>query len=171
MQLSNFILGAILLAFPQFIAASPNPGPGGCPSGSEEYCVKEGQTVNSITAYFKMTVPAFQTLNPSITDINVITVGQKVCVASKVACPYTYTVKSGQTATSVSTYFGMTVPEFQAMNPSITDINLIYAGQGVCVKSFCQAPFSELTIKAGDTISGLVNYYSWTIWKSSGTSC
>ena len=169
MHFLNFVFGAILLSFPQFNLAAPNAKRTLCPAGSTDYIVKPGQTVTSITSYFHMTIPAFEALNPSITVINVIYAGQSVCVTSgtpptpSTTCPYTYTLKDAQSAFSVAKYFGMTIAEFKAMNPSITSVSSLTAGEAVCVKSFCQAPFVEVTVKAGDTISGLVNYYGWTM--------
>ena len=57
----------------------------------------------------------------------------------------------------------MTVSEVQSMNPDIKKSSVLFAGEQVCVKSFCQAPYVELTVKAGDTIEDLVNYFDWSL--------
>jgi hypothetical protein len=48
--------------------------------------------------------------------------------------PQYYTVISGDTVSRICRQFGITISKFQALNPSIKNINLIYKGQKVRIK-------------------------------------
>ena len=49
------------------------------------------------------------------------------------ACRYYHTVQWGQTLSGIAYYYGTTVQAIMAANPSITNPNLIYAGQVLCI--------------------------------------
>ncbi|MGE4283457.1 MAG: beta-N-acetylhexosaminidase [Clostridia bacterium] len=54
--------------------------PLGCPSGYSAYTVKSGDTLSAIAVRYSITVQALLATNPQITNPNVITVGQTLCV-------------------------------------------------------------------------------------------
>ncbi len=49
------------------------------------------------------------------------------------ACRYYHTVRWGQTLSGIAWYYGTTVQAIMYANPSITNPNLIYAGQVLCI--------------------------------------
>lgn len=54
--------------------------------------------------------------------------------------PATYTIKYGDTLSSIARNAGVSVQELQALNPTITDPNKIYAGRSITTKSGAPAP-------------------------------
>ena len=139
-------LGAIVAANPQI--SDPNviqpgqrvcvpiaPAPP-CPTGFI-YTVQGGENLYAIAARFGTTVPAIMAVNPQITNPNVIYPGQKICIpiAPAPECPsgMLYTVMQGDTIYTIATKYGTTVPAIMAANPQITDPNLIYPGQKICI--------------------------------------
>jgi hypothetical protein len=48
--------------------------------------------------------------------------------------PSYYTVRKGDTVTSICRTYGITINKFKALNPQVTNINLIHVGQKVRVK-------------------------------------
>ncbi len=55
-------------------------------------------------------------------------------------CRYYHTVQWGQTLSGIAWYYGTTVQAIMYANPSITNPNLIYAGQVLCIPSGYYAP-------------------------------
>lgn len=108
-----------------------------CPHGFL-YTVKPGDTVFSIARRFGVSLEELIAANPHISDPNLIYPGDVLCVpvkAPKPTCPggFIYIVRPGDTLTSIAHRFGLTVEQILAANPQITDPNLIYPGQPICI--------------------------------------
>jgi LysM repeat protein len=100
------------------------------------YTVVSGDTATKITKKFNISLDVFKKLNPTIKDVNKISIGQKVKVGEEVIEELEvfnennyYFVKSGDTINQIVELFETTTNEIKRLNPDITDINKIYAGQ------------------------------------------
>jgi LysM repeat protein len=107
---------------------NPPPPP---PAGGQTYYVKSGDTLRKIAAKFGTTVNVLLQLNPSITNPNVIYVGQAITVPGSAT---TYVVQSGDTLRKIAVKFGTTVDALLKLNPKITNPNVIYVGQVINVR-------------------------------------
>jgi LysM repeat protein len=116
--------------------------------------VVAGDTLTRIAARCGTTVQAILAANPGITNPNLIYVGQVVEIpGGQEATPTpttastttptptpsgettTYEVQAGDTLTRIAERFGTTVQAILAVNPQITNPNLIYVGQVIRVPS------------------------------------
>jgi len=101
------------------------------------YTVVSGDTATKITKKFNISLDVFKKLNPTIKDVNKLSIGQKVKVAEEVVEEKIeifnennyYFVKSGDTINQIIELFETTTSEIKRLNHDITDINKIYAGQ------------------------------------------
>ena len=104
-------------------------------SGSSTYVVVKGDTFSGIAKKFNMSTSALQALNPQITNINLIKIGQVINVSgssssgSSSSSQKTYVVVKGDTFSGIAKKFNMSLSELQALNPQITNISLIKVGQ------------------------------------------
>jgi len=101
------------------------------PAAGGTYTVQAGDTLRKIAARFNVTVSDILTVNPQISNANLIYVGQ---VISMPASPSYYTVQSGDTLKKIAARYGATLEALIALNPGIKDINLIYVGQVVRIR-------------------------------------
>lgn len=108
-----------------------------CPAGSFPYTVRQGDTLYSIAKRFESTVDRLAELN-SIEDVNLLSVGQTLCIPLPLqyfpACRTTnyYVVHSGDTAASISEYFGVSTAQLLYSNIGI-DIDALYDGMILCI--------------------------------------
>jgi len=100
------------------------------------YTVVSGDTVTKITKKFNISLDVFKKLNPTIKDVNKLSIGQKVKVGEEIIEEFEvfnennyYFVRSGDTINQIVEPFEITTSEIKRLNPDITDINKIYAGQ------------------------------------------
>ncbi|WP_406676136.1 LysM peptidoglycan-binding domain-containing protein [Moorella sp. ACPs] len=107
-----------------------------CPHGFH-YTVKSGDTMYLIARRFGITLNELIAANPQIQDPNLIYPGQVLCIPGRPAihCPhgFVYIVKPGDTLSGIARMFGTTVDQILAANPQITDPNLIFPGQRICI--------------------------------------
>ncbi|MCL2559731.1 MAG: phage tail tip lysozyme [Turicibacter sp.] len=101
------------------------------------YTIKAGDTLSGIATKFGTTVAKLQSLN-NIQNANLIFAGQTIKIptstsTSSTTTPSTYTIKTGDTLTSIAQRFGTTVAKLQSLN-NIKNANLIYAGQTIKLK-------------------------------------
>ncbi len=111
------------------VAPGPTPPPPPPPSG-QTYYVQKGDTLRIIAAKFGTTVDAILKIN-SIPNPNVIYVGQAISIPAGVS---TYAVQKGDTLRIIANKFGTTVDALLALNPKITNANIIYVGQVINVR-------------------------------------
>ena len=108
-----------------------------CPPGSFPYTVKKGDTLYSIAKEFESTVQRLAEVN-SIEDINYIQAGQKLCIPLPIqyypSCRTTnyYVVHAGDTAVSISRYFGISTTQLLYSNIGI-DLENLYEGMILCI--------------------------------------
>ena len=107
---------------------------------TKTYTVKSGDTLSSIAAKYGTTYQLIAKHN-GISDPNVIYVGQKIRIPTtsnekvetkptKQTTTKTYTVKSGDTLSSIAAKYGTTYQEL-AKDNGISDPNVIYVGQKI----------------------------------------
>ena len=86
-----------------------------------------------------------------------------------VGCPggFTYTVQSGDSLFAIAVRFGVTLDAIKAANPQITNPDLIFPGQTVCVPGQMPpvtCPNGTLyTIRAGDTMFDIATRFGVTL--------
>jgi len=157
----NLIFPGQRICIPATAPPPPPPPPPACPPPNFLYTVQPGDSLFTIAQRFGTTVPAILALNPQITDPNLIFPGQRICipVAPTPACPppgFLYTVQQGDTLFTIAQRFGTTVPAILAANPQITDPNLIFPGQRICIpvapSPTCPPPGFLYTVQRGDTM-------------------
>jgi lysozyme len=107
-------------------------------SKTTTYTIKNGDSFWSLEEKYKLEHGTLQKLNPKV-DPNKLQVGQKIVVP---AGPFTtnttpskqyYTVKQGDTLSSIASKYGTTVQNLMSLN-NIKDPNKIYAGETIRVK-------------------------------------
>jgi LysM repeat protein len=105
-----------------------------CPRGASYYTWQAGDTLRSVTQQAGTTVQAMQLVNPDV-DFSTIPIGTEICLPSQ---SYTcvsgmaYSVRAGETFTSIAEDFGISVYELAERNPGVDQNNLI-VGQVLCV--------------------------------------
>ncbi|PZR17268.1 MAG: hypothetical protein DI536_02780 [Archangium gephyra] len=106
-------------------------------TGKKDYRVRAGDTMSGIAAKHKMTLAALAKLNPQITNLNKISVGQLIHVAAakKASTPAPapktreYTVRSGDTFSGIAAKNDLSTAALKKLNPQVRDINRIFPGQ------------------------------------------
>jgi LysM repeat protein len=158
----------------------PPPPPPTCPTGSFAYTVMPGDTLFSIAHKYGTTVAAILAINPQITNPNQIFPGQVICVPvtppppPPPTCPtgsFAYTVMPGDTLFSIAHKYGTTVAAILAINPQITNPNLIYPSQVICVPvtppppppPTCPTGSFAYTVMPGDTLFSIAHKYGTTV--------
>lgn len=111
----------------------------GCPGG-QLYTVKSGDTLFFIARRFNISLQSLISANPQILDPNTIYPGQVICIpvgrpGPGVPCPdgRIYRVVSGDTMFEIARRFGVTLDALIQANPQITNPDLIFPGQEICV--------------------------------------
>ena len=105
-----------------------------CPRGASYYTWQAGDTLRSVAQQAGTTVQAMQLVNPDV-DFSTIPVGTDICLPSQ---SYTcvsgmaYSVRAGETFTSIAEDFGISVYELAERNPGVDQNNLM-VGQVICV--------------------------------------
>lgn len=117
------------------------PPPPPCPNGFI-YTVQQGDTLFLIAQRFGVNLNALIAANPQIPNPNQIFPGQRICVPTGVAVPpppttcqggFIYKVQPGDTLFLIAQRFGVSLNALIAANPQITNPNLIFPGQLICV--------------------------------------
>ena len=105
-----------------------------CPRGASYYTWQVGDTLRSVSQQAGTTVQAMQLINPDV-DFSTIAIGTEICLPSQ---SYTcvsgmaYSVRAGETFTSIAADFGISVYELAERNPGV-DQNNLRVGQVLCV--------------------------------------
>ncbi len=127
-------------------ATSGGATTGGATSGGTgTYTVQSGDTLTKIAQRFGTTVAELQRLNPSLTNPDVLALGQTLVVpggagassGGAITAPAggqskTYVVQRGDTLMSIAKRFGLTLKDLQTAN-NITNPDKIYPGQKLVI--------------------------------------
>ena len=152
--------------------AAMSPAVPPCPNG-QLYTVMPGDSMFMIARQAGIPLSSLIAANPQIPDPNTIFPGQQLCVPGAVippvGCPggFTYTVQSGDSLFAIAVRFGVTLDAIEAANPQITNPDLIFPGQTVCVPGQMPpvtCPNGTLyTIRAGDTMFDIATRFGVTL--------
>jgi LysM repeat protein len=130
----------LLLALTATTQAAPETAP---PAQSGVYhTVYWGETLSAIAVRYGTTVYAIMAANPQIWNPNIIFAGQVLYIPvgstppppppPPPACRYYHYVNYGDTMYKISTWYGVS-PWTIAQANNIYNLNLIYAGQVLCI--------------------------------------
>ncbi len=125
---------------------APNPNP-----INQTYTVVAGDTLSSIAARFRTTAAELAALN-NILNPNLIYPGEVLTISTFSAPVSSYTVRSGDTLSSIASRFDTSVQELVSLN-SIRNPNQIYPGQVLRLPDNAEHTFYR--VKKGDTLSGI----------------
>lgn len=130
-------------------------------NGYDTYYVARGDTLKSLATRFGTTVDALLSLNPSITNANMIYEGQRLTVPSggTVVPGQGYVVQRGDTLRKIADKFGTTVEAILKVNPQITNANVIYAGQSITIP----AGVTKYVVQSGDTLRIIAARFGTTV--------
>ena len=109
----------------------PAPQPTQPSSQTTTYTVKSGDTLSGIASKFGTTYQELARIN-GISNPNLIYPGQVLTVNGSVQTGTVYTVKSGDSLSSIANKFGTTYQELAKIN-GISNPNLIYPGQKLSI--------------------------------------
>lgn len=139
------------------------------------YTIKSGDTLSEIALEYGTTVSNILSLNPSITNPNLIYPGQNIIIntsnSNESVTNTTYTVKRGDTLSEIALKYNTTVSNLANLN-NISNPNLIYPGQVITIngsnniengKNSCGK--ITYTIKRGDTLSSIARKYNTSVNK------
>ena len=147
-----------------------------CPTGTQPYTIRSGDTFYSLAQRFNTTVEAIQRANPNVNPNN-LQIGQVICIPTSTpptTCPtgtQPYTIRSGDTFYSLAQRFNTTVEAIQRANPNVNPNNL-QIGQVICIPSGgttpppsgnCPAGTQPYTIRSGDTFFSLAQRFNTTV--------
>lgn len=137
--------------------------------GYDIYIVNHGDTLKQIAALFGTTMDVLLSLNPAITNANLIYAGQRMTVpapGSTIPTPVPsggqiYIVQRGDTMKKIASRLGITLDALVKANPQVTDINLIYVGQKLNVPD----GVSVYIVVKGDTLKKIAERFG-TTWQN-----
>ena len=131
------------------------------------YIVARGDTLKSLANRFGSTVESILAANPSITNANLIYVGQRLTIYSSSTPPSTpppasgqiYYAQKGDTLRKIASKFSTTVDILIKLNPQIANPNLIYVGQAITVPSDA----ATYVVQKGDTLKIIASKFGTTV--------
>ena len=139
------------------------------------YTIKSGDTLSEIALEYGTTVSNILSLNPLITNPNLIYPGQNIIIntsnSNESVTNTTYTVKRGDTLSEIALKYNTTVSNLANLN-NISNPNLIYPGQVITINSSTNIENGKnscgkitYTIKRGDTLSSIARKYNTSVNK------
>lgn len=132
----------------------PNPNP-----ANQTYTVVPGDTLYAIAARYRTTVAELAARN-GILNPNLIYPGQVLAVPAASEPVSTYTVRPGDTLSSIAGRFNTSVGELASIN-NISNPNLIYPGQVLRLTDRAENTFYR--VLSGDTLSGIALRFDTTV--------
>ncbi len=155
-----------------------------CANG-QMYTVKSGDSMFLIAQQFNIPLATLIAANPQIANPSLIFPGQSICIPGQVmpvppptpmplptpvpACPggFTYTVQSGDSLYAIAQKYGITLDALEAANPQITNPDLIFPGQLVCVPGVTPPIVctngTMYTVVSGDTMFDIATRFGITL--------
>ncbi len=140
-------------------------------TGTIVYTVKSGDTLSSIARNYGTTVYRIVSLNPSITNPNLIYPGEQFIISidsNTSSSSVVYTVVRGDTLSEIAARYNTTVSKLVTDN-NISNPNLIYPGQRIGISVGTIPSLGNecgkilYTIKRGDTLSEIAARYDTTV--------
>lgn len=132
-------------------------------NGFNTYVVASGDTLKALAARFGTTLEYLLSLNPDITNANVIYEGQRLIYPANGGSPLpsgrTYIVQSGDTLKKIAAWTGTSLELLRQANPQISNANLIYVGQVLNLP----AGVNSYTVQKGDTLKKIAAKFGTTL--------
>jgi LysM repeat protein len=157
-----FLLSALLAAYtPQLGATAPRP------MADSVHIVRWGETLSSIAARYGVTVGALARAN-HLRNPNFIYAGQRLVVpgnTTPLPASQRYVVKPGDTLTTISAKFGVSVYDLIQLN-RIRNPNLLWVGQVLLIPGSggVGQKLVDYKVKPGDTLFLIASRYHTSIW-------
>lgn len=150
--------------FGQENSAPVAPSPSPAPVGGDYYVVAKGDTLSGIGQKTGKDWHMLADLNNIVAPYVIYPgqilrlggVAQKPPVITPPSTGGSYTVKAGDTLSSIASKHGTTWQELQRIN-GIPDANKIYPGQVIKLGGVTPPSVPTYTVKAGDTLSGIAS--------------
>jgi LysM repeat protein len=177
--LSTFKRNGLVLCLGLFLALSLAAEP--ALAQGQIHVVQRGETLSSIAARYGTTVDAIVRTN-GLSNPNYIYAGQRLAIpaggsagGSAVAAGGTYTVRPGDTLSSIAARHGTTVDAIVRAN-GLANANYIYAGQRLIISGGSGVSASSsggraasgggqlYTVQRGDTLASIAYRYGTTAW-------
>lgn len=120
------------------------------------YLVQPGDTFYSIANRYNVSVQELIRANPQITNPNFLYIGQQVCIPIECSGRF-YTIQSGENLNIISQKFGVSLAQILAANPQITNPNVLYVGQRICIpaRTVIQKGCAIVLSQSADTESAI----------------
>jgi len=96
------------------------------------YFIKAGDTFYGIAAQYNVSLQDLIAANPQIANPNILYIGQRICVPVRCSGEF-YTIKSGENLNIIAQKFRVPLAQLLFVNPQITNPNIIYVGQRICI--------------------------------------
>jgi LysM repeat protein len=135
-------------------------------NGFNTYIIARGDTLKTLAYQFNTTVDYLVSLNPDITNVNVIYEGQRLVVPAEGGNPppppnnsHMYIIQKGDTLKKIATWTYTTVDAILQVNPQIANPNLIYVGQIINLPS----SVNSYTVQKGDTLKKISAKFGTTV--------
>lgn len=166
----NQFTDGVFLSDTSKIPEIETPNPDTPESETITYTVKPGDTLSAIAKNYGTTVNNIVSLNPSITNPNLIYPGEQFIIKTNQtenSSNYNkvYTVVKGDTLSQIAAKYNTTVSNLVSIN-NIANPNLIYPGQKIIIKTYSygnECGKILYKIKRGDTLSEIALKYNTTV--------
>jgi LysM repeat protein len=157
------------IIFPGQELAIPH-GPAVPPAAEFTYIAQRGDTVKNVSLLFGVPEDALVNLNSDLEQDQKIQVGEELRIPAVTPVPIIgkdqYRIEPGDTLFSLANRFGTTVPEVLALNPDITNPNLIHSGALLTLPPGRVVPTGGAVtyfVKPGDTMFKIAAEFDTTI--------
>ncbi|ADU31318.1 LysM peptidoglycan-binding domain-containing protein [Evansella cellulosilytica] len=133
-------------------------------NNTSKYLVQSGDTLSVIAKKHGLTLRQLLNFNSTISNPNVIRVGQEINVSSSSNTSITqlsnrtstYTVQAGDFLSGIARNHGLTLNQILSLNPSISNANLIRVGQQINVQGNVDASPSQVSNSNNNFVESLI---------------
>lgn len=142
-----------------------------CPPGTEEYIIKEGDTLYKLAQKFETTIPALIGANPDI-DPNNLQIGDALCIPLQKefpSCPEEnyYRIQFGDSLYKIAQRFNISIDDLKEANPRLDPQNL-QIGEIICIPVAvppveCPEGSTAYIVQAGDTFYSIARKFGVTV--------
>ncbi|KAK9759459.1 hypothetical protein K7432_017553 [Basidiobolus ranarum] len=160
------------LCIPPPQITTPTIKPPTCPTTASAYELQSGDSCITVSLKNNISVASLQISNPQL-DCSKLVLGQVICIPiSKPPVPtssplpscgigaISYTVKSGDTCSTIATSNGINIDRLQSVNPTMK-CDQLAVGQLICIPLLCQNGEKSSPVKVGDTCEKIAT--SWKV--------